>query len=162
VKNKLLNIVQSGFRPHHCTQDVLLKTVDDWRVSLDEGRMVGTILIDLSKAFDMIDHSMLQNKLECLGVRSSELQWFTDYLKERKQRVVMNGVSSEWHSVNRGVPQGSILGPLLFVAFVNDLPDAVKHCTVNQYVDDIAIYVSDVDPTEVGRKLEEDLVHIAK
>ena len=162
VKNKLLNVVQSGFRPHHCTQDVLLKTVDDWRVSLDEGKMVGTILIDLSKAFDMIDHSMLLNKLECLGVRSSELQWFTDYLKERKQRVVMNGVSSEWHSVNRGVPQGSILGPLLFVAFVNDLPDAVKHCTVNQYADDTAIYVSDIDPTEVGRKLEEDLVHIAE
>ena len=110
LKNKLLNIVQSGFRPHHCTQDFLLKTVDDWRVSLDEGKMVGTILIDLSKAFDMIDHSMLLNKLECLGVRSSaELQWFTDYLKERKQRVVMNGVSSEWHSVNRGSPKDQSL-----------------------------------------------------
>jgi len=76
----------------------------------------------------------------------------------------MNGVSSEWHSVYRGVSPG--INPwsttINFVAFVNDLPDAVKHCTVNQYVDDIAIYVSDVDPTEVGRKLEEDLVHIAK
>ena len=161
-KNKLLNAAQSGFRPHHCTQDVLLKTVDDWKIFLDAGKIVGTVLIDLSKAFDMIDHTILLDKLESLGVRGTELNWFSDYLHERKQRVVMSGVCSEWHQVTKGVPQGSILGPLLFVAFVNVLPEVVKHCTVNLYANDTTIYVGDDDPTEVGRRLEEDLQCIAE
>ena len=86
--NKLLDLAWSGFRPHHCTQDVLVKSVDNWKIALDAGKMVGTVLIDLSKAFDTINHTLLLNKLNAYGVRGVELAWFTDYLKERKQRQI--------------------------------------------------------------------------
>ena len=79
----------------------------------------------------------------------------------RKQRVVMDGVSSGWNQVTRGVPQGSILGPLLFVVFVNDLPSVVRKCSVNLYADDTTIYASNEDPSLVGKHLEEDLGAIA-
>ena len=91
--NKLLDLAQSGFRPHHSTQDVLVKSVYDWRIALDMGKMVGTVLIDLSKVLDTINHTLLLNKLYAYGVRGVESAWFTDYLKDRKQREVMDGVS---------------------------------------------------------------------
>ncbi len=98
----------------HCTQDVLLKTVDDWRASLDLGKLVGSVMIDLSKAFDSINHQALLQKLNKYGVHGGELQWFTDYLNHRRQRVLISGASSDWNHVHTGVPQGTILGPLLF------------------------------------------------
>ena len=97
--NKLLDLSQSGFRPHHCTQDIFVKSVNDWKIALDAGKVVGTVLINLSKALDTIDHNLLRRKLYAYGVRDVELAWFTNYLKERKQRVVMDGVSSEWKLV---------------------------------------------------------------
>ena len=155
--NSLLNDAQFGFRPNRSIQYVLLRTVDDWKIALDQGEIVGTVMIDLSKAFDIIDHPLLLKKLDAYGVRGSELKWFTDYLSGRKQRVVMDGVLSVWKDIVKGVPQGSILGPLLFTIFVNDLPDTVEQCTVNLYADDSAIYTSDKDPCGVSTKLEGDL-----
>ena len=75
--------------------------------------------------------------------------------------MVLNGVASEWGSVANGVPQGSILGPLLFIIFINDLPEVVEHCTVNLYADNTAIYASDEDPGTVGSELEQDLQQVA-
>ena len=116
----------------------------------------------ISKAFDSIDHSLLLVKQDAYGVkqdaygvRESELRWFVDYLSNREQRVVLNSVSPEWFTVTRGVPQGSILGPLLFILFVNDLPKVVKHCTVNMYADDTAIYTANHDPGIVSSHLQE-------
>ena len=91
--HQLMNEVQACFRPNHSTQDVLLKTVDEWRTSLDKGDIVGTIMIDLSKAFDSIDHNiMLLKKLNAYRVCGRELAWFTNYLQGRTYRVVMEGV----------------------------------------------------------------------
>ena len=100
------------------------------------GQIVATVMIDLSKAFDTINHNLLMKKLYVYGIRGSELSWFTGYLAERKMRVVVDGVSSEWARVSMGVPQGSILGPLLFLIFGKDLPEVVEECTINLYADD--------------------------
>ena len=91
-----------------------------------------------------------------------ELAWFTNYLQGRKYRVVMEGATSEWCNLTRGVPQGSILGPFLFTLFINDVPNAVENCTVNLYADDTAIYTSESDPKCVSTRLEEDLSRVAK
>ena len=108
-----------------------------WRIALDRDEIVGTVLIDLSKAFDSIDYDMLLTELEAYGVRGIEKSWFVNYLSGRRQRVVVvNGAMSNWSKMVKGVPQGSILGPLLFMIFTNDMPPAVKHCSVNLYADD--------------------------
>jgi len=95
--NSLIHQAQSGFRPNHNTQDVFLKVVDDWRSSLDSKEVMGAVMVDLSKAFDTVNHKLLLEKLHSLGI---ELQWFLSYLSGRKQRVVMNGVCVEWSDVN--------------------------------------------------------------
>ena len=117
-------------------------------------------MIDLSKAFDTINHKLLIKKLDAYGIQETELSWFHSYLSERKQRVILNGEHSEWTSVTMGVPQGSILGPLLFLLFVNDLPDVVEDCTVNLYADDTTIYSSDEDPKELCSRVEKDLERV--
>ena len=138
--NSLLQPNQFGFQPSHSTQDALLKTMDDWCIALDLGKSIGAVFLDLSKAFDSIDHSLLLRKLQSYGVEGNEHKWFSNYLDGRKQRVKLEVSYSDWANVLRGVPQGSILGPLLFLLYVNDLPDVVTKCTVNMYADYVAIY----------------------
>ena len=89
-----------------------MKATDDWKRALDCGQIVTTVMIDLSKAFDTINHNLLLKKLYIYGIRESELSWFTNCLAERKMTVVVDGVSSEWASVSMGIPQGSILRSL--------------------------------------------------
>ena len=146
--NKLLSDAQSGFWSKHCTQD--------WKTALDKDKVVGTVMIDLSKAFDSICHSLLLRKLEAIGVCDTALIWSTSYLTGRRQGILTHSACSEWRHVTTGVPQGSILGPLLFLIFVNDLPAIVQHCSISLYADDTSIYVSNPDPTTVGKLLEED------
>ena len=162
TSNSLLYPSQSGFRPAHSTQDVLIKSVDDWKIALDHGELVGTVLIDLSKALNSIDHTMLLYKLSANGVRGNELDWFRNYLSCRVQRVCIESTTSKWSPITRGVPQGSILGPLLFLIYVNDLPDVVTKCTVHLYADDTTIYCSNKDPAIVQSTLNTDLEKIAE
>ena len=86
--NKLLRDEQSGFRSNHCTQDVLLQCIDDWKIALDKGKVVGSVMIDFSKAFDPICHSLLLKKLEITGVHDTALTWFSSYLTGRRQRIL--------------------------------------------------------------------------
>ena len=116
---------------------------------MDRDEIVGTILIDLSKAFDSIDHNLLVAKLEAYGVRGNEKEWFLNYLTDRQQSVVVGEAKSTWSEMVKGVPQGSSLGPLLFAIFMNDLPSVIENCNVNLYADDTTIYFSSKDPQEV-------------
>ena len=157
ISNNLFAKAQSGFRSGHSTQDVLLRVTEDWKLALDDDNLVGIMFIDLSKAFDSIDHSLLIAKLSAYGFDKISLQWFSAYLSNRQQRVVLDHVYSDWATVMRGVPQGSVLGPLLFIIYMNDLPAVLQHSHMNLFADDIALYVMHSDPDILQTYLNHDL-----
>ena len=124
---------------------------------IDKGRYTAVVFIDLKKAFDTVDHEILLNKLNYYGVRGKELSWFRSYLFNRKQFCRVNGHSSVTEGVDCGVPQGSCLGPLLFLVYVNDLPYCLKTSDVAMYADDTTIYYSSPSMTDINTAINADL-----
>ncbi len=118
--NILLSYHQSGFRAAYSTVTSLLESTNEWCINIDNGLLNGVIFVDLKKAFDTIDHKILLQKLRCYGVDDSALLWFSSYLTDRKQKCFVNGKLSKSNSISYGVPQGSIIGPLLFLIYIND------------------------------------------
>ena len=127
--------------------------------ALDDGQEVRAIFCDISKAFDRVWHKGLLFKLQSFGISGSLLQWFTDYLCNRKQRVVIPGVSSNWSSVEAGVPQGSILGPLLFLLYINDIVENINS-SIRLFADDTTLYISVDNPLHAANQLNSDLSKI--
>ena len=160
--HSILYSTQSGFRPQHTTQDVVVAMVDEWRKALDEDKLVGAVMLDLSKAFDLVNHSILLKKMERYGIRGVELSWFMDYLTGRSQRVCVGQDRSDWIDVHKGVPQGSVLGPLLFILYVNDLPRVLEACTIKQYADDTTVSHTAVSASDLELSLNRDMESITK
>ena len=119
--------------------------VDDWLLNINSGQMTGVAFIDLRKAFDTVNHEILIDKLLVIGASSITLKWFKSYLSNRIQRVSYNEVVSDALPISTRVPQGSILGPLLFLIFINDMPNVIEHGKISMYADDTTLYVSDKD-----------------
>ena len=158
-ENKLLTEHQSGFRPKHSCETALHNIIDKWLENIDKGKLTGVIFIDLSKAFDTVNHDVLLHKLLSFGICENTFKWFQSYLHARSQCVKWKGVISEGKDVTIGVPQGSILGPLFFILFVNDYPKCLKHSTVNIYADDTTQDVSDKSLDVIEKKLQDDLLN---
>ena len=155
LKDKnILYEFQSGFRASYSTDTCLINLQDGIRIDISQGKYVGMVLMDLQKAFDTVDHDILLEKLDSMGFDNHK--WFESYLKGRKQMVVANDVSSETGTVTCGVPQGSILGPLLFLCYVNDMPISVK-CKLLLYADDSALIISGFDPEKIAEELSREL-----
>ena len=113
--------------------------MDYWTSSLDNNIPVDILYLDFQKAFDTVPHCRLFTKLVTYGIQGELLDWIKSFLTNRKQKVVLNGASSEWSKVYSGVPQGSVLGPLLFSIYVNDIPSVVDSQTL-MFADDIKIF----------------------
>ena len=137
--NKLFKNSQYGFRENHSTEYAAMEFVDNTLQKMDKGLIPFSIFIDLSKAFDTLDHQILLNKLHHYGIRDNCLNWFKSYLTNRTQYTVFKGSKSIPKTIETGVPQGSVLGPLLFLIYINDLPQASKGLHAILFADDTSL-----------------------
>ena len=144
-KENLLYQNQFGFRSKHATSHALIKLTEQIRASLDRGNFSCGIFIDLQKAFDTVDHEILLEKLKYYGVRGLANKWFRSYLTNRKQFVFISGHCSHTCDILHGVPQGSVLGPLLFLIYINDLPHAITYSQPTLFADDTSLLFSNKD-----------------
>jgi retron-type reverse transcriptase len=127
-KYNLIYDYQFGFRQHHSTSLAVLEVIDECYKKLDSDYYAVGIYFDLQKAFDTVNHEILLKKLYHYGIRGNLHKWFASYLANRTQFTYVNNTASDVFSIECGVPQGSVLGPLLFIIYVNDLPNAVHKC----------------------------------
>ena len=156
IKNNLLYEFQSGFRSAYSTDTCLIHLFDHIKSQTANGLYTGMVMIDLQKAFDTVDHQILCNKFQAMGV--SNTKWFESYLTGRKQLVNVNGTESNLADITCGVPQGSILGPLLFLCYVNDMSISINSdCKLLLYADDSTIMFSHKNPEFISHKLGKEL-----
>ena len=137
--NTLLSEHQHGFRSGRSCVTQLIEVLDTWTSMIDEEGGVDVAYLDFSKAFDSVPHQRLLKKLKAHGINGNMLKWIESFLSNRKQCVVVNGTKSSWTKVLSGIPQGSVLGPILFVVYINDLPDDLKG-HVKMFADDTKVY----------------------
>ena len=154
--NEYLSPYLFGYRTGHSTEQCLTVMLEEWKKALDDKNSAGGILTDLSKAFDCLNHNLLIAKLEAYGFDESALNFVYDYLHERKQRTKVNGFYSSWRELKFGVPQGSILGPLLFNIFINGIFYFIKETKMANYADDNTIYTVESNIEHLLKPLEKE------
>ena len=159
--NHLLSETQFGYRKHRSTELATILLTDNIRKAVDEGNVVGVLYVDLSKAFDTLSHSVLLEKLRSFGISGTTYEWFSDYLFNRKQFCTIENCESEMMNITCGVPQGSILGPLLFLIYFNDFEKCLKSTKTLSFADDTVIYVHGKTKEQVETMLNEDLTYIS-
>ena len=138
--NLLFTDRQFGFLGGRSTTLQLLKVLDDWTEVLDRGGYVDVVYCDFMKAFDTVPHGRLIQVLEYYGVDSFIVKWIRGFLTDRKQRVIINGELSTWSEVSSGIPQGSVLGPVLFVVYINTMVESVTNSELYLFADDAKVY----------------------
>ena len=141
-KYKLLYPFQFGFQKNHSTNMALITLVDKISDALENGDKVLGVFLDFSKAFDTVDHSILLKKLDFYGFRGVVLKWLSNYLQIRKQYVFYNNTKSDYKPISCGVPQGSILGPLLFLLYINDITNVSNKLFLLLFADDSNAFIT--------------------
>ena len=159
----LLNIkyiiypLQFGFRENYSTSYPLIHLTETVKEALDQDKYGCSIFVYLQKAFDIINHNILLGKLKHYGIRGVAYSWFESYLKDRKQYVSINGYNSKHLSISLGAPQDSVLGPLLFLIYINDLSAAIKHSEVHHFTDDTNLLHSNDSIKKLNKAVNSDL-----
>ena len=125
--------------------------------AVSEGKEIRIVFLDISKAFDRVWHQGLLFKLKKWGIGGSLLKWFESYLSDRYQRVIVNGQKSDYTKISAGVPQGSVLGPLLFLVFINDITHVIRHCQIRLFADDTCLFITVDDKSVAANLINEDL-----
>ena len=146
-ENFVISSNQSGFLPGKSTVTQLVEVYYHLCNAIENHKEVCVVFLDIAKAFDKVWHEGIIYKLEQCGISGKLLDWFKCYLENRKQRVVLNGQCSEWGRIESGVPQGSVLGPLLFLIYINDVSNAIVHCQIRLFADDTCLFI-EVDDRE--------------
>ena len=136
---------------------------DNWLSNMDVGKINCVVFLDIRRAFDSINHEILLNKMNLnFGISGNALKWFDSYIKDREQQCIVNGQLSSSKKIICGVPKGSILGPLLFLLYINDMPDSLNNTTPSLYADDSEIYASSDNSSDLISKLNEDLKKLSR
>ena len=161
-KYQILYELQFGFRAGYSTTHTLIHMTEAIRSALDSGSVTCGIFVDFQKAFDTVNHEILLKKLEHYGFRGVINNWFRSYLTDRKQKVVINGFESESKNLLHGVPQGSVLGPILFLIYINDLHRCIKHSTTYHFADDTNLLNISNNYKTLQRKVNYDLFSLHK
>ena len=161
-KYNILYENQFGFRKNRSTDMAIQTLVDKFHETIEKDELMVGIFIDLSRAFDTISHDILLRKLHFYGIRGTSLKWIEDYLSNRKQYVQYNNSKSAMGNITIGVPQGSILGPLLFLIYVNDLSNISKKLSCILFADDTNIFVTGKTLVEISRTINSELKNITE
>lgn len=162
-QHELLHQQQSGFRPKHSCQTALTHFIDKLLTSINEKQLNGVVFLDFKKAFDLVNHEILLKKLSIYQIDSNTVAFFNSYLKDRTQSVIVNGISSPQGLVKTGIPQGSVLGPLLFNIYINDLPLCITppEVSCDMFADDSSLVTSGTDLQRINDKLQLSLTEVS-
>lgn len=161
-KHLLLSPYQYGFRPGFSTERAIHDLSQKIYHALDNKLYQITLFCDLSKAFDTISHTILLHKLNIYGIRGPAYLWFQSYLSHRKQYVVINNHSSSFRDIHYGIPQGSILGPVLFLLYINDITHSSNRLKFLLFADDTTVYLQDTDIQRLQDSFNEELIHVSE
>ena len=160
TNNNILSNRQSGFRCLHSTVTALLEATNDWAYNIDRGNVDSVVFLDLKKAFDTVNHSILLSKLNAYGFGCSTNNWFASYLHNRSQKCFVNNHSSDYCTLLCGIPQGTILGPLLFLIYINDLPNCLEHSKPRMYADNTHLTFASNNVEDMNLYLNQDLAKV--
>jgi len=159
-KHDILFDYQFGFRRGHSTAQAIVEITDNLKKAIDNNLYTCGVFLDFSKAFDTVNHQILIHKLEKYGIRGVPLLWFKNYLQNRKQFVALGNIESDQQTITCGIPQGSVLGPLLFLIYINDLPQSTNLLQFKIFADDTNLFASAKNLTSLADIVNQELVKV--